>query len=511
MTILTVLLGIPVVAAVLSLLPLPITVIGRLNILAMLATLVTAGAMVPQVLAQGTLEGLHHFLRVDALSCLMVLLISLTSFLASIYSVGYWESQPREERGSDRKVRGYYALYSLFVASMLLVCITDNLGVLWVALEATTLASAFLVGFYNKEASLQAAWRYLIICSVGISFALIGVILAFASAVNVAGFHEDALNWSYLMSMADQLDPMALKLAFGFAVVGFGTKAGLVPMHGWLPDAHSEAPTPVSALLSGVLLKCALYAIIRFSILVNHGIGDNFAGSILLPFGFLSVGVAAFYIFAQTHIKRLLGYSSIEHIGIITIGLGFGSPLGVFGALFHMWNHAMTKSLLFFTAGNLSLRYHTMIIQKITGSLRRSAGTGIALLIGGLALSGTPPFSIFISEFLIVSAGIQLDHWFLSLLLIVLLVIIFAALFNQLSPMAFGAMPEESQDHEASASPTMSSLTTWALVLPVLFILLMGWMIPGPLFDLFSEATRIISGDVPLQASTLTILGKLED
>lgn len=507
MTILMVLLGIPSFAAALALLPLPITIIGRLNVLAMLATLLTAGVMVPQVLAQGTLEGLHHFLRVDALSCLMVLLISLTSFLASFYSVGYWESQPREERGSDQKIRGYYALYSLFVASMLLVCTTDNLGVLWVALEATTLTSAFLVGFYNKEASLQAAWRYLIICSLGISFALIGVVLAFASAVSVAGFREDALNWSYLMSIADQLDPTALKLAFGFAVVGFGTKAGLVPMHGWLPDAHSEAPTPVSALLSGVLLKCALYAIIRFTILVNHGIGGNFAGSILLPFGFLSVGLAAFYILAQTHIKRLLGYSSIEHIGIITIGLGFGSPLAVFGALFHMWNHAMTKSLLFFTAGNLSLRYHTMIIQKITGSLRLTPGTGMALLVGGLALSGTPPFSIFISEFLIVSAGIQLDHWVLSLLLIVLLVMIFAALFNQLSPMALGASPEDSQHHETSTAPPMSSLTNWSLVIPALFIILMGWFIPGPLFELFSEGTRIITGDVPVETSTLSLLG----
>ena len=484
MTILMVLLGIPVVAAVLSLLPLPITIIGRLTVFAMLATLVTAGGMVPHVLAQGTLEGLHHFLRVDALSCLMVVLISLTSFLASFYSVGYWESQPREERGSDRKLRGYYALYSLFVASMLLVCITDNLGVLWVALEATTLASAFLVGYYNKEVSLQAAWRYLIICSVGISFALIGVVLAFASAVSAAGFHEDALNWSYLMSMADQLDQTALKLAFGFAVVGFGTKAGLVPMHGWLPDAHSEAPTPVSALLSGVLLKCALYAIIRFSILVNHGIGDHFSGSILMAFGFLSVGVAALYIFGQTHIKRLLGYSSVEHIGIITIGLGFGSPLAVFGALFHMWNHAMTKSLLFFTAGNLSLRYHTMIIEKITGSLRLTTGTGVALLVGGLALSGTPPFSIFISEFLIVSAGIQSDHWVPSLLLIVLLVMIFAALFNQLSPMALGAPPEDVSHHDTSTSSPISSLTAWALVIPALFIILMGWVIPGPLFEL---------------------------
>lgn len=508
MTLLMVVLGIPIVAAAISLLPLPLAVHGRLNVLAMLGMLVMAGVMVPEVLEQGTLQGLHHFLRVDALSCLMVLLVSLTSFLASFYSLGYWESQSQEERGSDLKMRGYYALYSLFVASMLLVCVTDNLGVLWVALEATTLASAFLVGFYNQEISLQAAWRYLIICSVGISFALIGVVLAYASAVNAAGFHVDALNWSYLVSMADQLDPTALKLAFGFAVVGFGTKAGLVPMHGWLPDAHSEAPTPVSALLSGVLLKCALYAIMRFAILANEGLGNNFSGSILLTFGFLSVGVAAFYILAQTHIKRLLGYSSIEHIGIITIGMGFGSPLAVFAALLHMWNHAMTKSLLFFTSGNLSLRYHTMIIQHIAGSLRRSAGTGVALLIGGLALSGTPPFSIFISELLIVAAGIQLDQWVPAFLLIGLLVLIFAALLNQLSPMAFGARPEESQASEASEVPTISSLTNWALVIPVLFIIFMGWMIPGPLFDLFSESTRIISGEVPLHASVPLLLGK---
>lgn len=492
---LTVLLAIPSLAAFTVLLPLPIRIIGRLNAVAMLGTLLTSVAMVPQVLTQGAIEGFHHVLRVDALSCLMVLLISVASFLTSFYSIGYWESRREEERGSDRKVRGYYSLFNLFVASMLLVCTTDNLGVLWVALEATTLASAFLVGYYNSEVSLHAAWRYLIICSLGISFALIGVILSYASAVRAAGFHEMALNWSYLVTIADQLDPTTLKLAFAFALVGFGTKAGLAPMHGWLPDAHSEAPTPVSALLSGVLLKCALYAIIRFAILANHGLGDNFAGWVLLPFGFLSVGVAAFYMFAQTHIKRLLGYSSIEHIGIITIGLGFGSPLAVFGALFHMWNHAMTKSLLFFAAGNLSLRYHTMTMKNIQGALGLTATTGLALLIGGLALSGTPPFSIFVSEFLIVAAGIQLNNWHLSLLLIGFLVLIFVALLNHLSPMAFGAVPGHPGDHGRSTSPPISSTTVWALGIPVVLIIVMGWMIPVPLADLLYEGTRIVVGE----------------
>ena len=497
MNLLIILLTIPILATGVLLFPLSPKRAGQVNTLAMLATLCTALATIPIVLREGSMVAWEHILRVDALSCLMITLVSCVSLLASFYSVGYWEGQTAEERGSFKKVRGYYALFNLFVFSMLFVCTTDNFGLLWVALEATTLSSAFLVGYYNKKASLEAAWRYLILCSVGITFALIGVILAYASALHVAGSPESALNWTYLLSVADQLDPMMLKLAFVFAVVGFGTKAGLVPLHGWLPDAHSEAPTPVSALLSGVLLKCAIYAIIRFAILVNHGVGEGFAGPIMLAFGLLSVGVVTPFILAQTHIKRLLGYHSIEHVGIITIGLGFGSPLAVFGALFHILNHAMTKALLFFTSGNLALRYQTMSMHNMQGALRVMPGTGAALLIGGLALAGAPPFSIFISEFLIVTAGIQSGNWLAVTLLILFLVIIFAALIHHFSRIALGIPSQPKQGQPSQATGEVNATTVWVLAFPLIAIIVLGWVIPTPLSRLLVDATTLISGGQP--------------
>ena len=237
MSLLIILLTIPILATGALLLPLSPKRMGQVNTLAMLATFCAALATIPIVLREGSMVAWEPILRVDALSCLMIALVSGVSLLASFYSVGYWNGQTAAERGSTKKIRGYYALFNLFVVSMLFVCTTDNLGLLWVALEGTTLSSAFLVGYYNKKASLEAAWRYLILCSVCITFALIGVIFAYASAIHIAGFYEAALNWTYLLSVADQLDPTTLKLAFVFAVVGFGTKAGLVPLHGWLPDA----------------------------------------------------------------------------------------------------------------------------------------------------------------------------------------------------------------------------------------------------------------------------------
>lgn len=487
--------GIPILMAIAAaVLTLPRKRIGQLNSVGMLGTLAASVATVPHVLATGAISVGDHLFRVDPLSCVMVMLVASVSFLASLYSVGYWEEQAKElEPG--RTLKGYYVLFNLFVASMLVVCTVDNLGILWVALEATTLASAFLVGYYNRAASLQAAWRYLIICSVGISFALIGVILAYASAVHATGLDQGAaLSWSYLMSVADRLDATTLKLAFVFAVIGFGTKAGLVPMHGWLPDAHGEAPTPVSALLSGVLVKCALYAIIRFTMLVNEGIGSHYAGPILLAFGLMSVGIAAPYILAQTHFKRLLGYSSIEHVGIIAIGLGFASQLGVYAALLHMWNHAMTKSLLFFLSGSLSVRYGTMSMSEMRGPVGVTAGTSIALLIGTLALSGAPPFSVFVSEFLILTAGVQAGRWLPVALLVAVLVIVFAAMVQHLIPIALASPPATGQQEPRPLRSQLDPWTAWALILPIVLLVTMSWGLPNPFSAVLVEASRLVTG-----------------
>lgn len=472
--------------------------IGRINTAAMLVLLGIGASMVWSVLAKGPILAWGDFLYIDALSGLMVLLVALVSFLASFYSVGYMTNDTEEKIHTPRNLRVYYILFDLFVLTMLMVCISNNLGVLWVAIEATTLASALLVGFYNKKTAVQAAWNYLMICAVGISFALVGIVLTYFSAIHTIGHVEKGLNWSYLMTVASELDPTVLKLAFVFVLIGFGTKAGLAPMHTWLPDAHSEAPTPVSALLSGVLLKCSFYGILRFTILINQSVDHHFTSNLLLFFGILSVGIATPFILIQKNIKRLLAYSSIEHMGIITVGMAFASPLAVYAGLLHLFNHAITKSFLFFISGNLTLKYHTQEMEKMTGALTLMPVTGLLLLVGGLALAGSPPFSIFISEWLILTAGIKGYEWMACILIILFLVIIFGGLVYRFSRIAFGTKPVELSGESALVSGEGNCWTVRTLWVPFLFIVVMGWTVPGPLHDLLLEATKIVTHEAEL-------------
>ncbi len=467
--------------------------VGRINTIGMLIQLGVGVILTRTVLSRGPLVGWGEFLYIDALSSLMVLLITLVSFLASHYSMGYLAHDLEERIHTLKRLKGYYLLSDLFVLTMLLVCMTNNLGVLWVSIEATTLTSALLVGYYNKKAAVEAAWNYLMICAVGISFALVGIVLTYYSAIHTFGHTERGLNWSYLMSVASELDPTVLKLAFVFILIGFGTKAGLAPMHTWLPDAHSEAPTPVSALLSGVLLKCSFYGILRFTALVNQTVDHQFTSQLLLFFGILSLGMATPFILIQKNIKRLLAYHSIEHMGIITVGTAFASPLAVYAALLHIFNHAMTKSLLFFIAGNLSMKYRTREMEKMVGALRVIPVTGLLLLVGGLALAGAPPFSIFTSEWLILSAGMEEYKWLACILFILFLVIIFGGLVHHFSRIAFGAQPTEADRGAPVNAGEINRSTLLSLLVPMLFIVVMGWTIPDPLHSLLREATKVVT------------------
>jgi hydrogenase-4 component F len=423
----------------------------------------------------------------------MILLVTLISFLVSLYSLGYMTHDVEEKIQTLRKLKGYYVLLDSFILTMLLVCTTNNLGALWVAIEATTLTSALLVGYYNKKTAVDAAWNYLMICAVGISFALVGIVLTYYSAIHTLGHVEKGLNWSYLMSVAFELDPTVLKLAFVFILIGFGTKAGLAPMHTWLPDAHSEAPTPVSALLSGVLLKCSFYGILRFTILVNQSVDHHFTSHLLLFFGILSLAVSTPFILIQKNIKRLLAYHSIEHMGIIAVGTAFASPLGIYAALLHMFNHAITKSLLFFVAGSLSLKYHTKEMGKMSGAIRLMPITGPLLLVGGLALAGMPPFSIFVSEWLILTAGIKEYEWAACTLFVLFLVIIFGGLVHHFSRIAFGVQPTRTEGGMALLPGEISRSVVFSFWVPVLLMVIMGWGIPDPLHSLLLEATKILT------------------
>ncbi|MEK7291261.1 MAG: hydrogenase 4 subunit F, partial [Planctomycetota bacterium] len=378
----------------------------------------------------------------DALSILSTQIVTLVGFAAALYSAGYMEAELHEGVFREKKLRWYYFLFHMFIFTMLLVCVSNNLGIMWVAIEATTLATTFLVGFYNKKPHQEAAWKYIIICTVGITLALFGVILTYHSAKGVIGEIGYALNWSELITVADKFEPHLIRLAFLFILIGYGTKAGLAPMHTWLPDAHSQAPSPISALFSGVLLNCSLYGIIRFHILTSKCIGPDYSGTLLMIFGLVSVLVSIPFILIQKDYKRLLAFSSIEHIGIIALGFGFGGMYGVYGAGLHAFNHAVVKSLLFFCAGNLFLKYKTSAIENIKGAIKTIPITAVISIIAIFAITGTPPFNIFVSEFMILadgfSSGSVLSIVFSSLLVIGI-VLIFIGFINNMFKMIFGS------------------------------------------------------------------------
>jgi hydrogenase-4 component F len=381
---------------------------------------------------------------IDELSAYFVFIIGLIGMLAAIYSIAYIGHDYNHQEINQTQFRLYYILFHLFISSMILVCITNNLGITWVAIEATTLASALLVGIYSKKTSIEAAWKYLIICTVGIGIAFFGVILYYTAAELILNDRELALNWNIVLENAGSLNPVLIKYGFLFILIGYGTKFGLVPMHTWLPDAHSQAPTPISALLSGVLLNCAVYGIIRYLIIMSHAIGLEYPAKFLLVFGLISVLVAMFYVIAAKDYKRLLAFSTIEHMGIIAIGLGIGNPIGIFGALYHVFNHSMSKSMLFLGTGNILQKYQTRKIEQVKYIGSVMPVTAVFLIIGMFALTGAPPFSIFMSEITILNSMIISQQYLVAILFMLGIVSVFAGFLRHFTAMIFGKTTQQS-------------------------------------------------------------------
>ena len=375
-------------------------------------------------------------LRVDALSGWMIAVIVVVAGLAAMEAPRYL---------SDRSPRVFYPLFHLMVFTMLLAVCTDDVGLMWVAVEGTTLASVFLVNFERTRASLEAAYKYLLICSVGIAIAFVGTVLVYyAEAVRQQGMIEHAphaLRWTALLALAPSLSPRVLQLAFVFLVVGYGTKAGLAPMHTWLPDAHSEAPAPVSAMMSGVLLSVGAYAILRFKPIVDAAAGPSFTQRILVALGLLSLAVAATFLWNPRNYKRMLAYSSVEHIGLVSLGLGFGGALGVSGALLHVANHGLAKSVVFLLAGRIRAAYGTPDLAGVRGLLRALPMTGRGFVLAVLALMGLPPFGLFTSEIMIFAAGFREGHTWAAASALLLLVVAFGGLLRATQNMMFGPAP----------------------------------------------------------------------
>src|SRR6266404_6275158 len=321
-------------------------------------TLALGTELLREVLAQQVVTECHEFFRADALSAWMVLLISIVSLSCSLYAGRYFRREVSDGLVSPARVKEFFVLTPLFAAGMFLVVLANNLGVMWFALEATALASVLLVALYNRKTSLEAAWKYVILGSLGLALALLGTVFTYAAALAPGGSEKlPSFNWSHLMTVAHQLDPRLIRLAFAFVLIGYGTKAGLAPMHTWLPDAHSEAPSPISAMMSGVLLNVGLYALMRFKAVVDIAAGPAFSSAWLMRFGLLSLGLAAAFLISQRDYKRMLAYSSVEHTGIVALVLGFGGYWGLLGALLHMVNHALSKSMLFILSGSILSKY----------------------------------------------------------------------------------------------------------------------------------------------------------
>ena len=392
--------------------------------------LVIAGEVPSRPIAAGPL-------RADSLAIPFLLLIGFLAVATSIYSNGWVRHEVAHGGMKASSLRYYHALVQAFIATMLVTVLADNLGILWTAMEGTTITSAVLVGFHGDRRGLEAAWKYIIVTTIGISFGLFGTILIYAAAAHAHGAISDAMSWSEINTIASRLDPGIVRIGFIFVMVGYGTKAGLAPMHMWLPDAHSQAPTPVSALLSGALLNCALLGIIRFHVIARGACGPGLSGGLLILFGLVSVLVAVPFLLAQRDVKRLLGYSSVEHVGVIALGLGFGGKLGTYAALLHTLSHGVAKALVFCAAGDAVQRCGSRDVQAIRGLLAAAPWAGTLLLLGILALAGMPPSAIFISELLVIRSGI-LDHPGVVAGVLAAMVAIFAGLIHQVGRMVYG-------------------------------------------------------------------------
>lgn len=424
----------------------------------------------------------------DALSAYTMVIVSGSAFVVALYSIGYLRRQVRNRKVDAKMLRLYYVLLNVFLLTMLLVLVSNNLGFLWIGSESTTLATAFLVAYYEKESSIEAAWKYVIICSVGIALALFGIILTYFSALHVVSSESTALNWTTLIAVAKQLNPDILKLAFVFVLVGFGTKAGLAPMHTWKPDAYGEAPAPISALMAAGLVNVALYSLLRFYILVNKAVDGGFAPTLFLIFGLLSMSIAVPFILVQRDFKRLLAYSSVEHVGIIVFALGLGTPLAYFGALLHMLNNALAKLVLFLTLGNVRLAYDSKIMRRVSGAIKVIPVSATFLIVGVFAITGWPPFGVFVSELTIVTAGFASGNIFPSIIFIGVVATIFIGFIYYATGMVFG----EPHRRIEEADGDTSSLITIGILVAILFLL--GIAIPSFLSDFIRQAVAIVQG-----------------
>ena len=454
----------------------------ELNALASFATLCAAALLTGRVIAEGPMSALDEQFFVDPFNVFLVALTAFVAFTTALFSRPYMRIEEHDGRVNAARLRLYHSMYQLFTFTMLLVLLTNNMGIMWVAMEAATLTTVLLVSLYRTPASLEAAWKYFILCGVGLAQALFGTILLYFAAEKVLGAGGTALLWTHLDAVKTELEPTVLSLAFVFLLVGYGTKVGLAPLHSWLPDAHAEGPTPVSAVLSGLLLNVALYVVVRSKVLVDGALGSHFAGDLMMGFGLLSVVMAAFFLSRQKDVKRMFAYSSIEHMGLVTFAFGMGGPVANFAGMLHMTVHSLTKSAIFFAVGHATQKSGTQLMDNIRGLIKTNPTIGWGLMIGTLAILGMPPFGVFASEFLIITTAMHAYPWTTPFLLIALGVA-FAAIFGRVQSMVFGETSGKRLPHPPALAPVFVHLA---------LVLLLGLYIPPYLADWYRQAAALI-------------------
>jgi hydrogenase-4 component F len=473
----------PLVAAIVSLASRTARVAEYVTVAAAITDLIVSIPLLVAILRHGPVLALREYIRIDALGDWVILCIAIVYALSSLYAVGYMRLLNEEDR-----LPLFYGLFSGFALTMFAACVMNNAGVFWIAIELTTLISTFLVGFERAAESTEAAWKYIVVVSSGISLALLGTVLFYWGGCFVLG-PTYAMTWAALHQSAAQVYPPLLTVSFLLVSVGYGTKAGLAPMHTWLPDAHSESPAPVSAMLSGALLNASMLGIARFLGVVDGTQTSRFAHSAVVSFGIFSFVLAAFFIVRQTDVKRLMAYSSVEHIGVQALGLGFGGALGVAGTLYHMLNHSLNKSLMFFGAGNAMRSYGTKEMSGIHSVLRRFPTSGTLWLLGAVGIAGAPPFALFLSEFTILRAGIAGRFRWAAVVFVIFLIVVFIGFLSHFRSMYFGESAE-------GQGPKLSGLVWRVLPMWLAFIplLVLGLWWPRALWSVFTRISSTLLG-----------------
>lgn len=449
-----------------------------------LATFVAACVLTTQIIADGPVYVWEQQFFIDPLNVFLVTLTAFVGFTTAIFSRPYMRVEQDHGKMTPPRMRLYHGMYQLFSFTMLLALTTNNLGILWVAMEAATLTTVLLVSVYRTAASLEAAWKYFILCGVGIAQALFGTVLLYMAAEKVMGPQGATLLWTSLDAIKTQLDPSIVTLAFAFLFIGYGTKVGLVPLHSWLPDAHAEGPTPVSAVLSGLLLNVAMYAVLRCKVLTDGALQGPLAGQLMMGFGLLSVMVAAFFLSRQKDVKRMFSYSSIEHMGLITFAFGMGGPIANFAGLLHMTVHSLVKSAIFFTVGHATQKAGSQVMSDIRGLIKVNPTVGWGMILGVMAILGMPPFGVFASEFLILTTAMREQAW-ATPFLIIALGVAFASVMVRVLPMVFGETSVKPLAHPPALLPVFVHLGLG---------LVLGLYIPSYLNNWFVQAASMLGG-----------------